>query len=84
MVGGKIISLNEEFLDGFIRDALSKMPETFKVAQLVGTVMGECGLMVGDMPVFEGVYRLIQRGELELMEEWNESPMRTSVKKNND
>ncbi len=84
MVGGNLISLNEGFLDGFIRDSLSRMPETFKIAQLVGTVMGECGLMLGDMPVFEGVYRLIQRGELELMEEWNESPMRTMVKKNND
>ncbi|MBO6240530.1 MAG: DUF1835 domain-containing protein [Butyrivibrio sp.] len=81
MVGGNLISLNKEFLDGFIRDVLSRMPETFKISRLVGDVMGECGLMLGDMPIFDGVYRLIQRGELVLMDEWNESPMRTMVKK---
>lgn len=81
MVGGKLISLNENFLDGFIKNALSKMSESFKIEQLVEMIIGECGLMIGDIHVFEGVHRLIERGKIVLLEEWNEIPMRTIVKK---
>lgn len=82
MVSGNLVSLPEDFLDSFIYRMLDKMPETFTIARLVGNVMGEYELMVGDMPLFVRVFHIIKKGDLELAEEWdNESPMHTKVRK---
>ncbi len=81
MISGNLVGLDVTFLDPFFYKVLDKIPETFKIARLVGDVMGESGLMLGDMPLFERVKALIANGVLELTEEWQERPMQTLVKK---
>lgn len=81
MISGNLVSLDVTFLDPFFYKILAKMPESFKIARLVVDVMGESGLMLGDMPLFERVKALINNGVLELTEEWQERPMQTHVKK---
>ncbi|WP_026525119.1 MULTISPECIES: DUF3658 domain-containing protein [unclassified Butyrivibrio] len=82
MVSGSIVSLHEEFLDSIIRDVIKNMSKTFKISRLVGEVMGKTELMLGDLIIFERVNSMIERGEILLAEEWQESAMRTLVKNN--
>ncbi len=81
LVSGNLVSLHEEFIDGFIRDCIEKMPDKFRIAHLVGNVMGECGLMLSDAILFHRVRSMIVSGELMLAEEWQEQPMSTLVKR---
>ena len=82
MISGSLVSLPEDFLDSFIYRMLAKMPETFTIAKLVGNLMGEYELMVGDMPLFARVLHIIEKGELELTEEWDgKNPLHTKVRK---
>lgn len=82
MVSGNLVSLPEDFLDSFIYSTIAKMPKSFTIAKLVGNVMGEYELMVGDMPLFARVLHMIEKGDLVLTEEWdNKNPMHTKVKR---
>ncbi len=81
MISGNLVSLPEDFLDSFIYRTIEKMPETFAIAKLVGDVMGEYELGVGDMPIFERVLYIINKGDLKLTEKWQDRPMATCVKK---
>lgn len=81
MVSGNLVSLPEDFLDSFIYRAIAKLPDTFKIAKLVGNVMGEYELMVGDRPLFERVLHIIDKGDLILTEEWQKESMSTCVRK---
>ncbi len=80
MISGNVVSLQEVFLDAIIRDTLRKMPETFKIARLIGEVMGTSGLMLSDLIVFSRVNSMIQNGELVLAEDWQEQTMSTQVR----
>lgn len=80
MISGNLVSLHGEFLDTIIRDYLKKMPEIFKISRLIGEVMGECGLKLSDLVIFSRVNGMIERGELLLAEEWEESAMSTLVR----
>lgn len=84
MVSGNLVSLPEDFLDSFIYTEMSKLPDSFTIAMLVGNVMGEYELMVGDRPLFERVMHIIQNGDLTIIEDWAERPMMTMVRKINE
>ncbi len=81
MVSGNLVSLPEDFLDYFISNTANKLQGTFTIARLVGEVMGVYELMVGDFSLYERVLCLVERGDLEIVEECKEKPMATSVRK---
>lgn len=81
MVSGSLVSLPEDFLDSFIYREIDKLSETFTIATLVGNIMGETEIMVGDSPLFERVMHIIEKEDLIVVEECMEKPMATLVKK---
>lgn len=81
MVSGSLVSLPEDFLDSFIYREIDKLSETFTIANLVGNIMGESEIMVGDSPLFERVMHIIEKEDLIVVEECMEKPMATLVKK---
>ena len=80
MVSGNVVGFHEEYLDTIIRDTLKVMPETFKIARLVGEVMGVSGLMLSDLIIFSRVNSMIENEELVLAENWQEHTMSTLVR----
>ena len=81
MVGGTLVSLEDSFLDQFILKELAKLPDTFRISELVGIVMGEYGFMLGDLVIFTRVKRMIDKAMLMVLEDWKKNPMNTRVSK---
>lgn len=66
VVNGRLQSVGEDFYDTFLRR--EPMPETFRVAELVGRVLGR-RLVIGDWVLARRICVLLAAGELELVEE---------------
>ena len=67
VVNGKIVSVNEEFYDFFIR---INIPDTeFRLAQLVGEVLGRCQLGIGDWWIAQRIKKMIENNELVIVSE---------------
>lgn len=62
VVNGRLHSVGEDFYDPFIR---THIPDgTFRVAQLIGEVLGRCQLGIGDWWVAKRIQAMESRGEL--------------------
>ena len=79
MVGGILVSLDENFLDQFILKELEKLPDMFRISDLVGGVMGTYEFMLSDLIIFACVKRMIDKAMLLVVEDWKKNPMNTRV-----
>jgi hypothetical protein len=66
VVNGKLHNVGADFYDGFIRKEIPQGP--FKVAQLIGYVLGRNQLGIGDWPIAERIRKMIEAGELSIIE----------------
>lgn len=62
IVNGRLHSVSEDFYDPFIRAHIPN--ETFRVAQLIGDVLGRCQLGIGDWWIARRIRAMEDRGEL--------------------
>lgn len=67
MVNGRLQSVAADFYDTFIRRQLPA--GRFKVAQLIGNVLGRCQLGVGDWLIAQRIKQMIESGELLVVEQ---------------
>lgn len=66
VVNGRLQSAGADFYDSFI---CRQVPDGhFKVAQLIGRVLGQCQLGVGDWLIAERIKQMIKSGELKVAE----------------
>lgn len=65
VVNGKLVSIPEDFYDYFIRQSL--LDGEFTVARLIGTVLGNHQLGIGDWWVAQRIDFMIANGELEVV-----------------
>ena len=65
MVGGRLLSVPEEFYDFLIRREIERQPEEFQQAEVVGRVLGAYRVGVSDGWVALRMEEMIRRGELE-------------------
>ena len=69
VVNGRLHSVGEDFYDPFI---CAHIPDgTFRVAQLIGDVLGRCQLGIGDWWIAKRIQAMLERGELALVEKGN-------------
>lgn len=62
VINGRLHSVGEDFYDPFIR---AHIPDgTFRVAQLIGEVLGQCQLSIGDWWIAKRIQVMENRGEL--------------------
>lgn len=67
VLNGRLHSVELDFYDGFIR---KEIPEgTFKVGQLIGFVLGRNRLGIGDWLIAQRVHKMIESGELRVVQE---------------
>jgi len=67
VVNGRLQSAAADFYDSFIR---RQVPDGhFKVAQLIGHVLGQCQLGVGDWLIADRIKQMIKSGELLMVEQ---------------
>lgn len=65
VVNGKLVSVPEDFYDYFIRQSL--LDGEFPVARLIGTVLGNYQLGIGDWLVAQRIDLMIANGEFEVV-----------------
>lgn len=65
VVNGRLVSVGEDFYDGFLRRELDRTPVEFHEARFIGNVLGRFRLGIGDALVANRVEAMIQSGELE-------------------
>lgn len=79
VVNGKLISVNEDFYDYFIR---INIPDTeFRMAKLIGEVLGRHQFVVGDWWIAQRIKKMIVNGELVVVSE-NEFDYEKILKRN--
>jgi len=78
VLNGKLHSAESDFYDGFIRKEVPK--STFKVGQLVGSVLGRNQLGIGDWLIAQRIKKMVESGEFTVIEE-NLAFYGTSLKK---
>lgn len=62
IISGRLCSVGEDFYDPFIR---AHIPDgTFRVAQLIGDVLGQCQLGIGDWWIAKRIQAMVNHGEL--------------------
>ena len=62
IISGRLCSVGEDFYDPFIR---AHFPDgTFRVAQLIGDVLGQCQLGIGDWWIAKRIQAMVNHGEL--------------------
>lgn len=64
VVNGRLCTVEEDFYDGFLLRALQKQPLEFHEGRLVGTILGQYGLGIGDSLVALRLEEFISRGML--------------------
>ena len=65
VVNGRLVSLPEDGYDPFLRRVIAAQPAEFSAAQVVGTVLGQYQLGLGDGEVACRLEAMVQRGELQ-------------------
>jgi len=67
IINGKLISVNENFYDDFIR---ANIPDTeFRMGKLIGNVLGQYLLDVGDLWISQRIENMIDNGELTVIKD---------------
>jgi len=65
VLNGRLISVQEDIYDGFIRREIDAGPEEFQEAMVIGRVLGKYRLGVGDALLAHRIEAMIAAGELE-------------------
>lgn len=65
VVNGRLVSLPEDGYDPFLRRVIAAQPAEFSAAQVVGTVLGQYQLGLGDGELACRLEAMVQRGELQ-------------------
>lgn len=65
MLNGQLVSLPEDVYDSFLLRELTRQPEVFHEARLIGDMLGRYPLGIGDCWIALRIERLIDRGLLE-------------------
>ncbi|MBE5765759.1 MAG: DUF1835 domain-containing protein [Clostridiales bacterium] len=68
-VNSWLLSVPEDFYDCFLRLEISRQPDSFREAMVIGGVIGRHGLGIGDGWLALRMEEMIKRGELEVVEE---------------
>ena len=69
MLNGKLQSAPEDIYDSFIFRELERQPEEFKMAYLIGGVLGRYQLGIGDVLIARRIEKMIADGILEVVRE---------------
>lgn len=67
VVSGRLCSVPEDFYDGFIRREIARQPEEFEEAALIGRILGQYQLGVGDGWIALRIEQMVQNGELAIL-----------------
>lgn len=66
-VNGRLVSVPEDFYDGFLRAELPQVGEEFLQGKLVARVMGRCQMGLDDGLLSSRIDAMVQAGELEIV-----------------
>ena len=69
MLNGHLQSVSEDVYDSFILREIAEQPEQFKMAIVIGNVIGKYQLGIGDAWVSHRIDRMIENGMLEVVED---------------
>lgn len=64
VINGTLQGVPENFYDSFIEEILADLPEEFKEPALVGGVIGQCQLGIGDLWIAQRIEKMIADGKL--------------------
>lgn len=83
VVNGRLVSVPEDFYDSFLRRELARMPEEFREAGFIGSVLSRFRLGIGDGLAANRVEAMIRAGELEAVTQAaeGEPPYRRDLRK---
>ena len=68
VVNGRLLSVPEDFYDGFVLEALRAQPEVFREAQAIGKLLGSLRPGVSDGFAAKRIEALVRRGLLKEVE----------------
>ena len=69
MLNGQLQSVPEDIYDSFIFREIAAQPEQFKMASVIGNVLGKYQLGIGDAWVANRIDTMIKYGMLEVVED---------------
>lgn len=69
VINGRIHSVSEDFYDRFILEEIAALPDEFKMAVVIGNVLGKYQLGIGDSWIAMRIERMIGDGMLQVVQE---------------
>lgn len=69
MLNGKLQSVSEDIYDSFILREIAKQPEQFKMAVVIGNVLGKYQLGISDVWISKRMEKMIENGILEVIQD---------------
>ena len=69
MLNGQLQSVSEDIYDSFIFREIAAQPEQFKMASVIGNVLGKYQLGIGDVWVSNRIDMMIEKGMLEVVQD---------------
>lgn len=68
MLNGRLQSVSEDIYDSFILREIMAQPEQFKMAVVIGNVLGKYQLGIGDVWISNRIDKMIENGMLEIVQ----------------
>lgn len=75
MLNGRLQSVSEDIYDSFILREIEAQPERFKMAVVIGNILGKYQLGIGDAWISKRIDKMIGNGMLEIAEDAPEGEM---------
>lgn len=69
MLNGKLQSVSEDIYDSFILREIEEQPEQFRMALVIGKVLGKYQLGISDVWISKRIDNMIENGILEIIQD---------------
>ena len=69
MLNGKLQSVSEDIYDSFILREIAEQPEQFKMAIVIGNVLGKYQLGISDVWISNRIDKMLEDGVLEIIQD---------------
>lgn len=69
MLNGKLQSVSEDIYDSFILREIAEQPEQFKMALVIGNVLGKYQLGISDVWISSRIDKMIENGILDIIKD---------------
>ena len=69
MLNGKLQSVSEDIYDSFIFREIAEQPEQFKMALVIGNVLGKYQLGISDVWISSRIDKMIENGILDIIKD---------------